>query len=118
MDYINFQKYPIQILGINESYNEELTAIEEFVISEIDYSGDANDLLPVLPYFVFYKFNEDKESDTTTKGEMATVAEYSIRSFESQRRAWNIGAKMLKTLCTENSQTANEIYQSQISVLW
>ena len=29
MKYTQFLKYPVRISGINESYNDELTAIEE-----------------------------------------------------------------------------------------
>ena len=118
MDYSNFEKYPLQIIGINESYNDELTAIEEVVIDEIGYSGDVNDLENILPYFVFFKFCEDRASSVTAKtGEMSEVAEFSVPSVLSQVRAWNIGAKLLDDLCTENEVTADDNYRSQRNML-
>ena len=118
MDYTNFQKYPLQILGVNESYNEELTAIEELVVSEIDYSGNADDLLPLLPYFVFYKFNDKNKSTVTISGELAQVAEFTFQINRQMDVAWNIGAYRLTNLCTEKNQTANETYKSNRTSLW
>ena len=63
MDYNDFLTYPIRILGIDATYNSEIAEIEEFVNNEINYSGDEADLIPVLPYFVFYKFCEKKRSE-------------------------------------------------------
>lgn len=113
MDYSNFQQYPINILGIDETYNDELNAIEQAVIDELDYSGDADDIEEILPYFVFYFYCQDKVSMVSTKGEMYQTAEFSGMDVISQNRAWNIGAKKLLALCTENGKTANENYQSQ-----
>jgi len=118
MDYSNFETYPIQIIGINESYNSELKAIEQVVVDEIGYSGEADDLIPILPYFVFFKFCENRASEVTTKGEMLQVAEFSMPSVLSQIRAWNIGAKLLDDLCTENETTASDNYRSQRNILW
>ena len=117
LTYNDFLKYPLHIVGIGLSYNDELTAIEELVVSEIDYSGDAEDIEDVVPYFVFYKFCEDKRSQVTTSGETHQVAEFTLPSFQSQIRAWNIGAKKLLETCTENETTANEVYQSEISMI-
>ena len=113
MDYTTFEKYPINILGIDESYNDELIAIETLVKSEIEYSGEVSDIESVLPYFVFFKFCEDKSSQVTTKGESAQVSEMTVPSILSQVRAWNIGAKMLLDVCAEKSTSANLNYQSQ-----
>lgn len=116
MDYTNFQTYPITVLGIDESYNDELTAIEQAVIDEIDYSGDADDLEALLPYFVFYKFCEDKETIVSTKGEMAQVAEFSVPSQATMIRAWNVGAVKLNALCIEKSTVANAVYRCRIDL--
>lgn len=118
MNYTNFKQYPIQILGINESYNDELKAIETLVIGEIEYSGEQADIAEILPYFVFFKFCESKFSEVTTKGEMLQVAEFSVPSVLSQVRAWNIGAKKLDDLCTANETTASDNYRSQRNILW
>jgi hypothetical protein len=117
MDYTFFQQYPLNILGIDESYNDELKAIEQVVIDEIDYSGDADDIVPILPYFVFYRFCEDKQSIVSSKGEMSQVAEFSVLANAAMIRAWNMGARMLLDACTTNEQTASEIYQSKISMI-
>ncbi len=117
LTYDDFLTYPLHIVGIIASYDDELEAIEELVVSEIDYSGDAEDIADVVPYFVFYKFCEDKGSQVTTSGETHQVAEFTLPSLRSQIRAWNIGAKKLLDICTENETTANENYQSQISMI-
>ena len=117
MKYTQFLKYPVRISGINESYNDELTAIEEFVKSDINYSGPASDIEPLLPYFVFLKFCENRASEVTVKGETAAVTEHTIPSFESQARAWNIGAEKLKALCEEKLTTAKAKYTSKIRLI-
>ena len=117
LTYNDFEAYPIEILGIDESYNDELIGIEAFVTTEIAYTGDADDLLTILPYFVFYAFCESKESDVTTKGESITSALLTVPSMQKQIKAWNIGAEMFRLKCIEEVQTANENYQSQRSGL-
>jgi hypothetical protein len=117
MEYTNFQIYPINVLGIDETYNDELNAIEQVVIDELDYTGDADDLELILPYFVFYKFCENKESDVTAQtGEMAKVAEFSVPSRNSMIRAWNVGVTKLNALCITNSQTVNAVYRCTIDL--
>ena len=117
MDYTKFENYPLTILGIDESYNEELKAIEEVVLNAISYSGVASDIVNILPYFVFYAFCEDKESDVTVKGESITSTLLTVPSMLKQIKVWNIGAEMLRLKCIEKGQTANENYQSQRSGL-
>ena len=116
MTYENFTKYPIQILGINESYNDELTAINDFVVSDIEYSGDVADLESVLPYFVFFNFCENARSEVyANTGESATVKEHTVPSDRAQIAAWNFAVKELSKLCTDNQKTVNEKYLSLIS---
>ena len=118
MTYETFTKYPLNILGINESYNNELTAIEELVKSEIEYTGDAADISGVIPYFVFFKFCENRETDVTANnGEQSTTAEFTFRAYLSQVRAWNLGAARLLAICNEKGKTANKYYISKISPL-
>jgi len=117
MDYSNFQQYPLQILAIDESYNDELISIEQSIIDEIDYSGNADDIDTVLPYFVFYKFCENRNSSVSAQsGEMAKVAEFSVPSREAMNRAWNLGVKKLLTLITLNSTDANWRYKCEINL--
>ena len=117
MKYTEFETYPLTILGIDESYNEELSAIEGHISGEIAYKGDASDLVNILPYFVFYAFCESKESDITVKGESITSTLLTVPSMLKQIKVWNIGAEMLRLKCIEKGQTANEKYQSQRSGL-
>ena len=116
--YENFTDYPIHILGLNESSNKKLQAIETFVKSDLSYSGDAADLSNILPYFVFFAFCDDKTSSVTSDGETMAVSDLTKPSVHSQVRAWNIGAKMLDALCTEKKTTANEKYRSERLLLW
>jgi hypothetical protein len=114
MTYDKFTTYPINILGINESYNNELTAIETLVKTEIAYTGDAADISGVIPYFVFFKFCENRASEVTANnGEQMSTAEFTFPSVLSQVRAWNLGAVKLLSICTEKVETANINYQSQ-----
>jgi len=118
MTYEDFKTYPLQISGINDSYNSELTAIEALVKSEIEYSGNDEEIKNVLPYFVFFKFCENKGSEVSaTLGENVTVAETTQPTYEKMVRAWNIGAKMLNAICTEKGTTASKYYLSKISFL-
>ena len=117
MKYTEFETYPLTILGIDESYDAELTAIENFVKTDIAYTGDMLDIVPILPYFVFYSFCESKESDITVKGESITSTLLTVPSMIKQIKVWNIGAEMLRLKCIEKGQTANEKYQSQRSGL-
>lgn len=116
MDYTNFEKYPIQILGINESYDQELNDILSFVTDDIGYTGDDSDLEEILPYFVFCKFCEKKKSEANVQvGESYQVKEFSENSNLQQIRNWNFAAKKLDELCTANDTEANEVYRSQIT---
>jgi hypothetical protein len=118
MEYTAFEKYPLQILGIDNSYNDELTAIEGVVVSEIAYTGDASDIASVLPYFVYCAFVESRMSDTTAAaGEQQRTAEFTLPSFNALVRAWNMAVKALNVICAANEQTASDEYTSPIS-LW
>ena len=117
MDYTKFEDYPLSISGINESYDDELTAIEEVVSKAISYSGIASDIVDILPYFVFYAFCEIHETEVTTKGESITTALLTVPSMQTQLKVWNMGAEMLRLKCIEKIQTANENYQSKRSGL-
>jgi hypothetical protein len=118
MNYTLFTKYPLQIKGVNQSNNEELIAIETHVKSEIDYTGNENDLEFVLPYFVFFKFCEVKRTEVTaTNGEQSQVAEFTLPSTDHQVRVWNTAAKKLADLCAEKNAAANKHYLSKINFL-
>ena len=118
MEYTAFENYPIQLLGIDATYNSELTAIEQVVISEIAYTGDASDIAAILPYFVYCAFVESRLSDVTGQsGEQQRTAEFTVPSFNSLVRVWNMAVKNLNAICTEKGNTASDEYTSPIS-LW
>lgn len=118
MDYTKFTKYPFRILGINESYNEELTAIEEFVISEMNFSGALEDVQSILPAFIFFKFCENKTSSVDARvGEQIQGAEFTFAAKNQQIRVWNRGVESLKIICAEKAATASKYYLSKISLV-
>jgi hypothetical protein len=117
MDYTYFQNYPLQILGIDESYNDELIDIEDFIKSDIAYSGDVLDLIPILPYFVFHNFCFARLSDVVAiSGERASVAEFTIPSNEKLKSNWNIGVEKLTALCSLKTTTAKDDYLKEYSL--
>ena len=117
MDYTTFESYPIEISGINESYNNEIAAIELFVTTEIAYTGDNDDLVELLPYFVFFRFCEARQSVVDARsGESKSVTEFTEKAQYKQIRAWNIGVEKLNSLCLLNTTTANCIYRTEIGL--
>ena len=117
MDYTYFENYPLQILGIDESYDSELAAIEDFIKSDIAYTGDVLDLIPILPYFVFHNFCFARLSDVVAmSGERASVAEFTIPSSEKMKSNWNIGVEKLTALCLLKTTTAKKDYLLEYSL--
>ena len=117
MEYTAFEIYPLQILGIDESHNSEIAAIEDFIVSDIAYTGDANDLIPILPYFVFHNFCESRRSKVTAlNGESAQVAEFTIPSYNEQKKVWNIGVEKLNALCLLKTTTSKIDYRLEYSL--
>lgn len=117
MDYTAFEKYPIQILGIDESYNDELTAIEEFIISDIAYTGEQSDIESILPYFVFHAFCVNRRSEVSAMtGEQSKVAEFTVPSSEAQTTAWNIGVKKLAAICLLNTKSVSYDYNFEYTL--
>jgi hypothetical protein len=113
MDFTAFQQYPLQIINVSEDDNLELAAIELVVLEEIAYSGDATALESILPYFVYFKFCEDRLTKVTLDGESGSVNDQTKPSDLSMCRAWNKGAEKLAELCESNGATASLNYQSK-----
>lgn len=117
MEYTAFENYPLQILGIDESYNSELTVIEDFIKSDIAYSGVEDDIVPILPYFVFHNFCEKRRSQVTAlNGENSHVAEFTLPSTDQQKNVWNIGVEKLNALCLSKTTTAKIDYRLEYSL--
>lgn len=99
MTYTTFQQYPLQIVGITSDYNAKITAIENFVIADLAYSGDAGDVVSILPYFVFWFFCQDAQTTVFVEtGENSQVKEFSTPEILKQVQMWNVGADKLRTL--------------------
>lgn len=117
MDYTTFETYPLQIIGIDESYDSELTAIENFIVSDIAYTGVADDLVPILPYFVFHAFCVKRRSTVIAMtGEQSQLAEFTVPSYEAQKEVWNIGVNKLKALCLLKTTDVNCDYKLEYSL--
>ncbi len=105
LNYNTFQVYPLEIEGITSEYNSKITAVENFVKSDMAASGvvvtDA-----ILSYFVYWFLLQDASITVTIKtGETVGIAKTSYPSFEKQIQNWNIGVDKLRALCeiTEES---------------
>jgi hypothetical protein len=99
MNYTTFQAYPLQIVGITSDYNAKITAIENFIIADLAYSGTAGDVTEILPYFVFWFFCQDAQTTVFTEtGENSQVKEFSTPEILKQVQMWNLGVEKLRTL--------------------
>ena len=118
LTYTAFQKFPLQIVGIDADYNAKITAIEEFVVADLAYSGTASDITSVLPYFVFWFFCQDRATNVSVEtGENLQLKEFTEPAIEKQINAWNLGVEKLTAICTEKSTTVKSKYLSKISWL-
>ena len=118
MNYTTFKEYPLQIIGITSEYNPKIAAIENFVIADMAYSGDIEDLSEILPYFVFWCFCKDAQTTVFVEtGENAQVKEFSHPEIFKQIQAWNIGVIKLSALISSTGETVNEKYLSKISLI-
>ena len=118
LTYTAFQKFPLQIVGIDADYNAKIAAIEEFVVADLAYSGTASDITSVLPYFVFWFFCQDRTTTVSAEtGENLQLKEFTEPAIEKQINAWNLGVEKLTAICTEKSTTVKSKYLSKISWL-
>lgn len=118
MDYRSFQSYPIQIVGISSDYNAKITSVENFVKSDMAYSGDEAGLESILPFFVFWFFCNDLQTTVMVEaGEAGQVKEFSFPDTVKQDRAWNIGVDKLIELVATTGASVNSKYLSKRSLL-
>lgn len=120
MDYSDFKSYPIQIVGIDSDYDDMLNEIKNFILADMNYSGDEADLDSVLPYFVFYNFCQEQQSTVVhSVGETSQTKEFSDISLTKQINAWNIGVAELTLICNEKGTTVDktELYLSKRTLL-
>ena len=99
LTYSSFQTFPLQIVGITSDYNAKIQAIENFVIADLAYSGEASDISAILPYFVFWFFCNDTTTTVFVEtGENSQTKEFSTPETIKQVTAWNIGVEKLRTV--------------------
>jgi len=99
LTYTTFQTYPLEIAGITSEYNAKITAIENFVIEDLAYSGDAADVSAILKYFVFWFFCQSQVTTITAKtGETIQIQKTSIPALDMQIQNWNTGVDKLRTV--------------------
>jgi hypothetical protein len=99
LTYSNFNSFPLQIVGINSDYNSKITAIENFVKSDMAITG-ATVSDAVLAYFVFWFFCQESASSVWAEtGENSQVTEFSEPSMLKQIQAWNLGVDQLRVIC-------------------
>ena len=115
MTYESFTAYPLEIKGITADSDEHITAIFDFVLVKLEYTGDAADLAGLLPYFVYFHFIEDLLTDVSVRtGETAIIREESNFSTFKMCKMWNEGVtKLLALLAEKTDETASEEYQSK-----
>lgn len=97
--YTAFTTYPLEITGITSDYNSKIAAIEAFVLSDMEYSGEASELTAILPYFIYWFFLQDKVTDATAQGgENMPILKDSQPDILKQIQNWNTGVKMLRAI--------------------
>lgn len=95
--YQSFLTYPLEITGITSEHNPRIAAIEEFILSDMEYSGEDSELTAILPYFIFWFFLQDKVTDATTQGgENLPILKDSQPDVLKQIANWNTGVKKLR----------------------
>ena len=118
LTYTAFEKFPLQIVGIDADRNAKISAIEEFVVADMAYSGTASDITSVLPYFIFWFFCQEKSTTVSAEtGENLQLKEFTEPAIEKQINAWNLGVEKLAAICAEKSTTVKSKYLSKISWL-
>lgn len=154
LTHAEFMSFPLQIAGIDDSqivmvdneettvylYDEKIGQIEDFVVEDLAYSGEASDVSDILPYFVFWYFCQDCQTTVFAEtGENSQVKEFSTPEISKQIQAWNIGVKKMRevfsitdealslacgTLCERihslvlaSGKTVNEKYLSMRSLI-
>jgi hypothetical protein len=100
--YTTFLTYPLEIVGITSEYNTRITAIENFVISDMALTGVAEGVIAsvaaILPYFVFWYFCQNEATIITAKtGENAQIQKTSIPALNKQIQNWDIGVDKMRT---------------------
>lgn len=117
MTHEAFTIYPLEIKGITSASDEKISAIRDFVIEKIAYSGNVSDLDAILPYFVYFHFLQDLITDTSVNtGETAIIRDESNRDAFKMSKAWNEGVDMMKELTANNRETYSDKYKSKISL--
>lgn len=103
----NFKNYPVQILGIDGTYDAELAAMEVVAKRLLSYSGDILDVANVIVYLVYLLFWNDKNSVTTVTGESRAVKEFTEMSSFQKDMVLSLARKEMRGICDEKGTTAD-----------
>lgn len=124
LTHIDFMAYPLQIAGIDDSqivtvndeettvylYDEKIGQIEDFVVEDLAYGGEASDVSDILPYFVFWYFCQDCQTTVFAEtGENSQVKEFSTPETFKQIQVWNMGVRRLRDVFGITDEKLNEL---------
>lgn len=111
-----FQKYPIIILGVKETDNQQLTDMEEQVINKIAYTGEQVDIQDVINFFVYCEFVKFRSSSTSVQnGERFYTVENTTETKRNWLYVWNLACDNLQRIATDAGETFNCEYASNYS---
>jgi len=114
LTYTAFQKFPLQIVGIDADYNAKITAIEEFVLADLAYSGTESDITSVLPYFVFWFFLSRQGDNRIRRNGRKLAIKRVHRTSDRKTNQFKNGEIGLKGLTTGFFQMA----KATLAALW
>jgi len=92
-----FKMFPLEIEGITSEWDTQITAIKNFVVSDMAAVGvTVSDT--ILSYFVYWFLCQEAATTVTAKtGETAPISKTTYPDFSKQIRTWNLGATILRT---------------------
>jgi hypothetical protein len=95
--YLTFKTFPLEIEGITSEWDTQITAIKNFVVSDMAAVGvTVSDA--ILSYFVYWFLCQEASTTVTAEtGETAPISKTTYPDFTKQIRAWNLGAISLRT---------------------
>lgn len=115
MFYENFKNYPLKIHGITEASENHLLAIKEQFLKDLKYSGDVSEVEDVIPYFVFYLFLHDAETNASVGvGETRQKRDESTQDYQLAVNSWNLGVESLSKILEDKETSCNPHFISPI----
>jgi hypothetical protein len=106
--YSDFTTYPTKILGIDETSDTDLQAMELVAIDMLDYSGAVADITEVIKLLVFVLFcSGNKSFVSVDNGENRDVDSVREPMTAQKNTAMFLAEKKLKAICSANGTTAD-----------